>query len=254
MNSFIYQMHLNFKRLVWRNLKFFFFNLLLPLAFYLLFTKVMTVEMPKEALIVWKEDYLISMIIYSMLLSAVISVSNTFHDDNKQHFTLFVELSPVSKIRYYVSTLLVFITMSSLSTLGLSVAGIIVNQVSFSFSAWLFLIILLPIIASPLMLIGIMISFSGSSNVINLLSNLIVFPMAIFSGLWFPLEILPKWIQKIGSYLLPYHLAELSKNICHSSLTLNKMNVLYIILWTSLLGILTWIINTFQNKKELHRL
>lgn len=254
MTRFGYQLQLTFKRLILRNLKFFFFNLILPLIFYLLFTKLMTIDMPKEALVVWKEDYLISMMLYSMLLSAVISVSNTLHDDNTQHFTLFIELTPTPKIYYYFSTVLVFICMSSLSTLGLGLFGILVNHVSFSLLSWVFLIFILPIVASPMMLIGIMISFSSSSNVINLLSNLIVFPTAILSGLWFPLEILPQWVQNIGSKLFPYHLASLSRSICHSTTPFSRSSFIYIVIWTFFLGTLTWLFNFLYNKKEPYRL
>jgi ABC-2 type transport system permease protein len=40
--------------------------------------------------------------------------------------------------------------------------------------------------------------------------NLIYLPLSFASGLWFPIEALPKFLQHVATYLPPYHLAQMA--------------------------------------------
>ena len=54
----------------------------------------------------------------------------------------------------------------------------------------------MPILSLPLILLGIAISLLKDSDTINAVTNLIVFPMAIAGGLWWPISLLPHWLQQ----------------------------------------------------------
>ena len=57
-----------------------------------------------------------------------------------------------------------------------------------------------------------MLATSRDLNTVNILGN-IVFLLAIISGLWFPFQTLPPWVQAIGRYTPVYYVAELARGL-----------------------------------------
>ena len=64
--------------------------------------------------------------------------------------------------------------------------------------------------ALPFVFIGLAVGALAGANTTTAILNAILFPMVIASGLWFPLEIMPEWIQTIAPWLPTYHLAGLA--------------------------------------------
>lgn len=62
----------------------------------------------------------------------------------------------------------------------------------------------------PFALFGLAIGAKVGPNGTTAILNGILFPMVVASGLWFPLEILPEFVQTIARFLPPYHLAGLA--------------------------------------------
>lgn len=71
------------------------------------------------------------------------------------------------------------------------------------------LIAVLVLGSMPFALLGVAIGFQASGNATSAILNALIFPMAIASGLWMPLEILPGFIQTIAPFLPAYHLSQL---------------------------------------------
>lgn len=249
MKNFFFQVSIHFKRIILRNLRFLVFSVLMPIGFYLLFTQVMTQGMSKVVLQTWNVDYLISMIVYSTLISSIFTVSNTLLDDHLRKFDLFVTLSPNSKIQYYLSMLVVFLSLNFLSTISLVVVAIIGNHIVINLTFLLLLCLIAPLLALPLFVLGIIVSLSGTGNVVNLLSNILVFPMAIFSGLWWPLTTMPTWMQKIGILLPTYHSTQLLKELIHRHY-FHLANFGVLLLWGISLVALLKGISILRNKNE----
>jgi ABC-2 type transport system permease protein len=64
--------------------------------------------------------------------------------------------------------------------------------------------------ALPFVFIGLAVGARAGANTTTAVLNALLFPMIIASGLWFPLEIMPSWIQAVAPWLPTYHLAELA--------------------------------------------
>lgn len=250
MHNFFYQVSINFQRIIFRNLRFLFFNLALPIAFYLLFTKVMTNNMSADALTAWNSDYFVSMVLYSSLMSSVITVANTLLDDQENSFDLFIVLSPISRFQYYASMIVVFFTLSMSAVVSLGIVASLVNHVTISFVTWLAVLFIVPLVSIPLIFIGIMVSLTGTSNVVNLLSNLVVFPMAIASGLWWPLEIMPDWLKAIGTNLPTYFGSSLVKAVIHHQ-PVSIQTILGLLIWSILGFVGIRLLLHFRKKQEL---
>lgn len=86
----------------------------------------------------------------------------------------------------------------------------------------------------PLCLIGISISFLKDENQIQLVSNLLAFPLAILGGLWWPTEIMPKTARVIGKHLPVYPINHIGQAlIAHQPAHLGEYGIT--LLWAGLL-------------------
>lgn len=250
MTNYLFQTKMNFKRIVLRNKAFFFFDMLLPIIFYLLYTKILTTGIPTKALAAWNEDYLISMMIYSCMLGGVITTSNTLLDDQTSHFKLFVSLKPISKFQYYSSMALVFIVLNLISSILICLVGIFVNHVNLSMHLLITLIGINTLGTIPLILIGALIALVKKPNTVNLLNNLVVFPLAIISGLWWPIQVMPNWLQKIGKTTPTYQLSNLEQTLLHKGF-INWYAIINISIWLVVIALLFLILSKVQKQKGI---
>lgn len=251
MNPLLFEIQLAFKRLVFRNLRFFMFDLTLPIVFYLLFTRVMNTGLQGTALKIFYTTYLINMMAYSVLLAGVMTVANTLSDDRRRRFNVFIDLSPVSQNRYYANMIIVFLTLNDLTMLALGGVAFLANDVHFGWIVWLELLGVMPLLSLPIILIGMLIAQAGTSNVINLMSNLIVFPMAILSGLWWPIQMMPSWIQQIGKFLPTYQITNVLN--CITTQQLPSLHAIIVLLiWTGLLLGIIDVLRRTKTSRELN--
>lgn len=64
--------------------------------------------------------------------------------------------------------------------------------------------------AAPFCALGIAIGYVAGPNSAPGIVNILYLPMAFASGLWMPLQMLPKFINQLAPMLPPYHLAQLA--------------------------------------------
>jgi len=64
--------------------------------------------------------------------------------------------------------------------------------------------------ALPFCALGLAIGYVAGPNSAPAIVNVIYLPMSFASGLWIPIEYLPKFLQKIAPMLPPYHFAQLA--------------------------------------------
>ena len=150
-----------------------------------------------------------------------------------------LQLLPLKRWQYFVSIGSVFLLLNILCVVALGLTGWIFNGIIFSWKLWLILVGIIPILATPLMLLGGLLATARNSNTVNTLGN-IVFLLAIISGLWWPFKVLPQWIQLIGGHTPVYYIAELAHElVAGQKLTLGYL--LGIIVWSICLGGLIYI-------------
>lgn len=230
MQNLSYQLQLHFKRLIIRKPGSFFFNLFFPIFFYVLYTRVFVFPMTGDGLRIWQIDYLLSMIIFGVLMVAITNISTVLLEDHMNHVDLFVELSPMSKWRYYFSVLLVFIPFYLFVTILTGAVAYFVNGVVLDVGQWLGFLVIILISLVPFYLIGVAVSLAGNPTAVGIIGNLVSFPLAILGGLWWPLDFMPEIIQQIGHRLPTYMVAELARTWVHDGE----------IVWSALLGLGVW--------------
>lgn len=251
MRSLLYQININFKRIILRNKRFFFFDVIMPIFFYVLYSKVFVGNASPAFLKVWQTDYLISMIIYGCLLGSTITVSNTLLEDQTSHFDILSRLTPLPRWKYYLSRVLIFLLLNLIAAVGICITGVLVNNLSLPIQSWTLIILATLVGTLPLIFIGILISLASSPATVNLLNNLVTFPLAIVSGLWMPLNAMPKWLQTIGKLTPTFELSNIDKAILNSK-AIDNSSVMGIILWFVVLCVGTLLVIKYQRHRELN--
>jgi len=251
MSSFIYQININFKRIILRNKRFFFFDVMLPIIFYILYSKIfVSSRMPKAALNIWQTNYLVSMIIYGCLLGSTITVANTLLEEHISHFELLTKITPLPRWKYYLSRILIFLLLNLIAAIGICITGLLVNRLTLPIQTWALIILITLVGTIPLIFIGIMISMSGSPATVNLLNNIVTFPLAIVGGLWFPIAAMPQWFQTISKLTPTFELSSIDKTVLYNK-TPDNQSIFGIVVWLILLSVSTLLIVKYQKHKEL---
>lgn len=200
MTHFIKQLKFDGERLILRNFYFLFFSLLMPAGFYVLFTRVMIVTGSKAFYV----TYMGSMVVYSGLISAIFSMATILKRDRDQGFVSLLKATPKGPMVYYLSVGVWSLVMSSLAIVVIGGIATIMNHVQLSLTQWFGLVGVAMFGQIPLLLIGIMMANIRHNETLSLVSNVVTFPMAIISGLWWPINFLPDWLQRIGKLMPTY--------------------------------------------------
>lgn len=244
MKNFAYQLKINLKRFLLRNPFFFIFTISFPAIFYLIYTKVAISNAPAG----WNKRFLVSMIVYGILVNSLTTLSRILSSDDKNGFKLFVKLSPASLTSYYANIFVVFEIMNLVEISAVALVGVFVNKVNLSFENWLVLLVAVPVLCIPFALIGVLISFVGDENAVGALANLLMFAIAILSGLWWPLSIMPDYLQKLGKIMLGHPVSELSLNLLlKQNLATSQLQTLFI--WLIVLVLILGLVIKTKGRK-----
>lgn len=185
------------------------FSVLMPVAFYALFTSVFgrgTAEGGLPYAVTSLAGYGAFGVVSVMLLNPGIGVA----EDRTRGWLRVKKVSAtpigvvlaarvLSALPYAVGVLL---AMSAVSVL---LAGPVLDL-----GTWALLTVALLLGALPFALFGLAVGFVASSGTAAAVLNAVLFPMVLASGLWIPLELLPGFLQALAPFLPTYHLARLA--------------------------------------------
>lgn len=118
--------------------------------------------------------------------------------------------SPMPMAAYFGAKVLMAMIFSAVLVVLLFAIGYLFGGVRFPVSGWLSLAAALVLGAAPFCALGLAVGYLAGPNSAPPMVNMIYLPMAFASGLWMPLNILPKFVQDIAPFLPPYHLAQLA--------------------------------------------
>ncbi|GKT04609.1 ABC transporter permease [Furfurilactobacillus entadae] len=238
MTQFLIQTRLSIRRELFRNLGFLFFSLAMPAGFYLLFTKIFiqgSGTVAKQMAL----QYMTSMIVYSVLISMIFSFANVLVEDQSENVPTLLAITPAKKSAYYGGLIVAMTLMNVLSVVVIECLAVTVNHASLSWKASGLVLCWTLLGAIPLMLLGGVVSRAGRFSTVSALCNFIVFPMAITSGLWWPLSILPDWMQHIGKLMPTYAVNRLLQTAINST-TVKGSWLLILLFWVAISGIILW--------------
>jgi len=121
--------------------------------------------------------------------------------------------SPMPPFANFLAKFVVSMIFSSIIELSLVTLGIVFGSVHLDPVTGAKLVGTLVLGAVPFCAMGLAIGFFAGPNSAPAVVNMIYLPLSFLSGLWVPVNMLPKFLQHIATALPPYHLSQLALNI-----------------------------------------
>ena len=186
-----------------------FFSVLMPVAFYALFTGVFGggvnadgVPYATASLATYGAFGVVSV----MLLNPGIGVA-----DDRSRGWLRVKKTSATPIGVVLAArVLAALPYAVGVLLAMTAVSVLIAGPVLTLPAWLGLAGALLLGSLPFALFGLAIGFMTSANTAAAVLNAVLFPMVIASGLWVPLDLLPGFLQAVAPFLPTYHLSRLA--------------------------------------------
>jgi ABC-2 type transport system permease protein len=153
-------------------------------------------------------DFLIPGLIgFSILVSPMFSLVNISSEYKKTKLFKQLSLTPLTKMEWLASKVLFYIVLSAVSFLLMVGVGVFAFGAHITLTLWLipFLILGPMLFASLGMLVGTLTKNPETAGVIG---NIITFPMMFLSGTFFPIAIMPQYLQSIAHVLPLFYIIE----------------------------------------------
>jgi ABC-2 type transport system permease protein len=158
-------------------------------------------------------DFLIPGLIgFSILVSPMFSLVNISSEYKKTKLFKQLSLTPLTKMEWLASKVLWYIVLTVLSFLLMVTVGVMLFGAHVTLTVWLipFLVLGPTLFASLGMLVGTVTKNPETAGVIG---NIVTFPMMFLAGTFFPISIMPQYLQSIAHVLPLYYIVEGLNNV-----------------------------------------
>jgi ABC-2 type transport system permease protein len=121
--------------------------------------------------------------------------------------------SPMPPFAYFAAKVVTCMAFSAIVVAILMSLGVAFGGVHFGAAEALKLLVTLVVGSICFCAMGLAIGSFAGPNSAPAIVNLLYLPMSFASGLWIPIEILPKFLQRMAPVLPPYHLGQLALGV-----------------------------------------
>jgi ABC-2 type transport system permease protein len=158
-------------------------------------------------------DFLIPGLIgFSILVSPMFSLVNISSEYKKTKLFKQLSLTPLTKMEWLASKVMWYIVLTTFSFLLMVGVGIFAFGAHVTLTVWLIpFLILGPMLFAALgMLVGTVTKNPETAGVIG---NIVTFPMMFLAGTFFPISIMPTYLQSIAHVLPLFYIVEGLNNV-----------------------------------------
>jgi ABC-2 type transport system permease protein len=153
-------------------------------------------------------DFLIPGLVgFSILVSPMFSLVNISSEYKKIKLFKQLSLTPLTKMEWLASKVLWYIFLSVASFLLMVAVGVFAFDAHVALTLWLlpFLVLGPMLFASLGMLVG---TLTKSVETAGVVGNIITFPMMFLSGTFFPISLMPQYLQSFAHVLPLFYVIE----------------------------------------------
>ncbi len=153
-------------------------------------------------------DFLIPGLIGLVILtSPMFSMTYIVSSYKKDKIFRQLSLTPLTRSEWFLSKFIWYLIISALSAIMIIAVGVLLFHSSLSISLYVipFLVIGVFMFTSLGILAG---SISRSEESASVIGNIITFPMMFLSGTFFPIEIMPGWLQSVAHVLPLFYIID----------------------------------------------
>lgn len=155
------------------------------------------------------EYFLASMSLYGVANVMVLGFGISLANERGQKQDLLMQATPLPAPVYFVAKALSALLIALLALIVLGAFATLSGGVHLTIAEWLTLIWRSMLCSIPFIGLGFALGYIAGPNSAPAVTNLIYLPTAFASGLFFPLQLLPEFLQKIAPYLPLYRGAEI---------------------------------------------
>ncbi len=153
-------------------------------------------------------DFLIPGLIGLVILtSPMFSMTYIVSSYKKDKIFRQLSLTPLTRSEWFLSKFIWYLIISAISAIMIIAVGVLLFHSSLSLSLYMipFLVIGVFMFTSLGILAG---SISRSEESASVVGNIITFPMMFLSGTFFPIEIMPGWLQSVAHVLPLFYIID----------------------------------------------
>jgi ABC-2 type transport system permease protein len=158
-------------------------------------------------------DFLIPGLIgFSILVSPMFSLVNISSEYKKTKLFKQLSLTPLTKMEWLASKVLWYIVLTAASFLLMVTVGVLAFGAHVTLTVWLIPFLLLgpTLFASLGMLVG---TITKNPETAGIIGNIVTFPMMFLAGTFFPISIMPQYLQNIAHVRPLYYIVEGLNNV-----------------------------------------
>ncbi len=158
-------------------------------------------------------DFLIPGLIgFSILVSPMFSLVNVSSEYKKAKLFKQLSLTPLTKLEWLAAKVLWYIVLTAISFMLMVAVGIVAFGAHITLTVWIIPLILLgpTLFASLGMLVG---TVSKTPETAGVVGNIVTFPMMFLSGTFFPISVMPMYLQSLAHVLPLFYVIEGLNNV-----------------------------------------
>lgn len=153
--------------------------------------------------------FLASMALYGVANVMVLGFGISLANERGQKQDLLMQATPLPAPVFFAAKTISALVIAAVALAVLSIFATLAGGVTLTSSQWVTLIGRAMLCSIPFVGLGFALGYISSPNSAPAVANLIYLPTAFASGLFFPLRLLPQFLQNIAPYLPLYRGAQL---------------------------------------------
>jgi ABC-2 type transport system permease protein len=191
-------------------------------------------------------DFLVPGLVgFSILVSPMFSLVNISSEYKRIKLFKQLSLTPLTKIEWLASKVLFYILLSAASFLLMVAVGVLAFGAHIVLSPWLIPFIMLgPMFFSSLgMLVG---TISKNTETASVVGNIVTFPMMFLSGTFFPITLMPTYLQYVAHVLPLFYIIDglngvmVYTNYAQATIDLGVITIITIIAFVAAARLFKW--------------
>ena len=150
---------------------------------------------------------------------------------------------------YFIAKMAMAMMFSLIIFVELAILAVSFGGVDLTMLQWLQLLIVSLLSSLPFCALGLVIGILVNGQAAPAVVNFIYLPMAFLSGLWLPIQILPKFLAKIAPIWPSYHAAQIALKVIGKDLGMPLwQHLAYLLVFTA---VMLWLAISFWSRMKV---
>jgi ABC-2 type transport system permease protein len=195
-----------------RNKRFVFFSVIMPVAFFFIFTSTMSSD-TKIGTVDWSAYYLMSMTVYGVIGASLTSFAQRISKERSQGWIRLLRITPLPSWSYVFSKVAAQAIINLLIIVMMFVIGGFGKSIDLSAAAWVESGLWIWIGGFSFMALGMLLGTMRNADTVQVLSMILYMGLSILGGLWMPTTSMSSTMQAIAKFTPTFRLGQGAWNL-----------------------------------------